>query len=132
MVNSVSSARVLIVDDNAVVRSALSGVIRQDERLVLVGEAPSGDAALEMIETTMPDLVCLDVLMQGSDGLTVLRRIREEHPTIRVLMISGQATSEVVKQALQLGAHGFVVKPFNAGKVLNAIHSALDRGAADR
>jgi len=120
-----TSGRVLVVDDNAVIRAALTSIIRQDERLTVVGEAASGEAALEAIKTSKPDVVCLDVLMPGIDGLAVLRRIRDEHPTMRVVIITAGATPEVVKDALALGAHGLVVKPFNASKVLSVIRSAL-------
>ncbi len=120
-------ARILIADDNDVVRRALRGLIRHDESLAVVAEASSGHSALEAIRTLQPDLVCLDVLMPGLDGISILRTIREEHPAIRVVLVTGQSTAEVVTQARQLGAHGFVVKPFNAAKVLGAIRAALQR-----
>jgi two-component system, chemotaxis family, chemotaxis protein CheY len=121
-------SRILIADDNDVVRRALRGLIRHDESLAVVGEASNGQSALEAIKTLQPDLVCLDVLMPGLDGLSILRTIREEHPAIRVVLVTGQATSDVVSQARELGANGFVVKPFNAAKVLAAIRTALGRG----
>ena len=120
-------ARILIADDNDVVRRALRGLMRHDESLAVVGEVSSGHSALEAIRTLQPDLVCLDVLMPGLDGLSILRTIREEHPAIRIVLVTGQATAEVVTQARALGAHGFVVKPFNGARVLGAIHTALGR-----
>ena len=121
-------SRILIADDNDVVRRALRGLIRHDESLAVVGEASNGQSALEAVKALQPDLVCLDVLMPGLDGLSILRTIRQEHPAIRVVLVTGQATPEVVSQARELGAHGFVVKPFNAAKVLAAIRTALERG----
>ena len=121
-------SRILIADDNDVVRGALRGLIRHDESLAVVGEASNGQSALEAVKALQPDLVCLDVLMPGLDGLSILRTIREEHPAIRVVLVTGQATSEVVSQARELGTNGFVVKPFNAAKVLAAIRTALGRG----
>lgn len=118
-------ARVLVVDDNEVVRRALKGVISHDEGLLVIGEASSGTSALESIKALQPDLVCLDIMLPGVDGLTVLRQVRQEYPAMRVVLITGQATAEVVAQARELGAHGFVVKPFNAAKVLKTIHAAL-------
>ncbi len=118
-------ARIVIVDDNNVIREVLRGLIRHDPRLSVVGEAGTGEAALDLIVQAKPNLVCLDILMPGMDGLTVLRTIREAHPDVRVILITGQATSDVVKEALSLGANGFVVKPFSADKVLGAIHRAL-------
>ena len=118
-------ARVLVVEDNEVVRRALKGVIAHDEALLVVGEASNGTSALEIIKTLEPDLVCLDIMLPGVDGLAVLRQVRQEYPAMRVVLITGQATPEVVAQARELGANGFVVKPFNAAKVLKTIHAAL-------
>jgi two-component system chemotaxis response regulator CheY len=77
------------------------------------------------MDETAPDVVCLDVLMPGMDGVSLLKRIREKHEDSRVVMITGEARAEVVKEALALGARGFVVKPFSAAKVLHAIRQAL-------
>ena len=118
-------ARVLIVDDNNMIREVLRGLIRHDPRLSVVGEAANGEAAMDLVAQLNPNLVCLDVLMPGMGGLEVLRSIREAHPEVRVIVITGQSTSDVVSEALKLGANGFVVKPFSADKVLKAIHTAL-------
>ena len=119
-----STTRVLLVEDNAVVRSALAGIILRDPALTLVGQVASGETAVDVIKALKPDVVCLDVMLPRIDGLTVLQDIRRDHPSIRVVMVTANATAEVVKQALELGARGFVVKPFNAMKVLGAIHAA--------
>ena len=118
-------SRILIVDDNNVIREVLRGLIRHDPRLAVVGEAGNGETAIELVAQLKPHLVCLDVLMPGMDGLEALKSIREAHPEVRVILITGQATSDVVSEALKLGANGFVVKPFSADKVLKAIHTAL-------
>jgi two-component system, chemotaxis family, chemotaxis protein CheY len=116
---------IAVAEDNAVVREVLRGIIRQDKSLRLVGEAANGQLALDLVQAQKPDVICLDVLMPGLDGMAVLRKIREEHADTRVIIVTGQATSDVVKEALSLGAHGFVIKPFNADKLLRAIHAAL-------
>ena len=117
---------IAVAEDNAVVREVVRGIIRQDKSLKLVAEAVNGPTALEIVGTHKPNILCLDVLMPGMDGIAVLRKIKEEHPDTRVIIVTGQATSEVVKEALSLGAHGFVVKPFNADKLLRAIHAAVE------
>jgi two-component system chemotaxis response regulator CheY len=116
---------IVVAEDNAVVREVLRGIIRQDKTLKIVGEAANGQGALDLVATHKPNLICLDILMPGMDGLSALRKIREEHPDTRVIIVTGQSTSDVVTEALKLGANGFVVKPFNADKLLRAIHSAL-------
>ena len=120
-----TQARILIVDDNAVIRATLKGIIKQDKQFIVIGEAASAQAALAAMEQTAPDVVCLDVLMPGMDGLSLLKRIREKHEDSRVVMITGEATAKIVKEALALGARGFVVKPFTAANVLHAIRQAL-------
>jgi two-component system chemotaxis response regulator CheY len=116
---------ILIAEDNPVVREVLRGIIRHDRRFSVIGEATNGQTALELVASLKPDLVCLDVLMPGLDGLSVLRTMHDEFPDTRVVLVTGQSTSEVVSEALALGASGFVVKPFNAEKLLRALHAAL-------
>jgi DNA-binding NarL/FixJ family response regulator len=123
-------ARVFIVDDNDVVRRVLSGIIRQDENLLFAGEAASGEVALEVVRRKSPDVICLDMMLPGMDGLTVLEKLREVAPHARVVMITGYPTADLVDKARGLGAAGFVVKPFSAGKVLSTLHAALAARAA--
>jgi two-component system, chemotaxis family, chemotaxis protein CheY len=120
-----TTPRVLVVDDNAVVRLALSGVIRQDLSLTLAGEASNGESALEAIKTFQPDVVCLDIAMPRMDGLATLKHLREADPQLRVIIITARGTAEIVEEARALGADGFIVKPFNADRVLSTIHSVL-------
>ena len=119
----------LIAEDNPVVREVLRGVIRHDDRLRIVGEAANGQLALELVDSLKPDLVCLDVLMPGLDGLSALKTIKEKYPDTRVILVTGQSTSEVVTEALKHGASGFVVKPFNANQLLRAVYNALSLSA---
>jgi two-component system, chemotaxis family, chemotaxis protein CheY len=104
-----NTGRVLIIEDNSVVQAALTGIIRQDSGLRLLGGAGTGEAGLEAVKSLQPDIVCLDVLLPGIEGLAVLREIRKNPPKTRVVMITGNATSDVVKEALKLAAQGFVV-----------------------
>ena len=120
-----TKAKILIVDDNRIIREVLRGLIRHDDRLAVVGTAANGESALEMISTLHPDLVCLDVLMPGPDGIAILRTIHAQYPGTRVIVVSGESTPHIVSSALRAGASGFVVKPFNAEKVLRTIHAAL-------
>ncbi|MGZ8210591.1 MAG: response regulator transcription factor [Burkholderiales bacterium] len=123
--HSRSKSRILIVDDNPVIRELLRGIMRHDDRLVIVGEAVNGDSAIDLVEKLRPDLICLDVQLPGIDGIAVLRAIRAMKPEARVVLVTGHATSSVVSEALTLGASGFVVKPFNAARLLATVHSAL-------
>lgn len=121
-----NKAKILIVDDNRIIREVLRGLIRHDESLIVVGAAANGETALEMIGALKPDLVCCDILMPGMDGIAVLRAIHAVHAGTRVILVSGESRPDIVSQALKAGASGFVVKPFNAEKVLRTIHAALN------
>ena len=120
---------VLIVDDNAVIREVLRGMIGHDPRLKFLGQAATGEAAMDAIRSSQPDLVCLDVMLPGMDGLEVLREIRSSHPATRVILITSHSSSEVVENAMKAGANGFIVKPFSANKLLNTIYTALGMSA---
>ena len=120
-----NKAKILIVDDNRIIREVLRGLIRHDEQLHVVGVAANGESALEMIAQLKPDLVCCDILMPGIDGIAVLRAIHAAHNGTRVIVVSGESRPDIVSRALKAGASGFVVKPFNAEKVLRSIHAAL-------
>jgi two-component system chemotaxis response regulator CheY len=116
---------VLVVDDNHVVRRVLRGIISQDESLQYIGEATNGEAGLEAVRLNAPDVLCLDVMLPGIDGLAVLEQVRQKAPHTKVVLITGYPTSELVVKARELGAAGFVVKPFNAARVLSCIELAL-------
>ena len=121
---------VLVVDDNEVIRRVLKGIVLQDNRLKYLGEAAHGESALASIKKYAPDIVCLDLEMPGLNGLSVLEQIGESSAGTRTVVITGYATSDTVAKAKQLGAAGFVVKPFNAAKVLAAIHAAAAQNTA--
>lgn len=117
---------VLVVDDNDMMRSVLRGILRGEE-YEIVGEGRNGTHAVEMSKTLQPWIVCLDIQMPEKDGLTALEEIKEAQPKIQVVIITGSADGETVKQAVQFGASGFIVKPFNAANVLKALEKATQR-----
>ena len=117
--------KVLIVDDNDMMRSLLRGLLRS-EHYQVVGEAKNGAQALDSIENIKPDIVFLDVVMPEMDGLEALQLIKSRYPEIVVVMITGNPSVENVQESIQRGASGFVVKPFNSAKVLNALNHAWE------
>ncbi len=119
------SPKVLLVDDNDLMRTLLRGILRS-ESCQVVGEAKNGLIALDLIERVLPDVVFLDVMMPEMDGLEALQNIKEKHPGIRVIMITGNPSVENVQESIQGGASGFIVKPFNTAKVLDTLHKALE------
>src|SRR5690349_14348322 len=94
---------IFVADDNELTRSVLKGILVRDERLSVIGEASNGESALESIGRLHPQLVCLDVLMPRMDGLTVLRKLREQEVSPAVVVITAQSTPDVVNQAREMG-----------------------------
>ena len=118
------SPKVLIVDDNDLMRTLLRGILR-NESCQVVGEAKNGAIALDQVEKTDPDVVFLDVMMPEMDGLEVLQYIKERHPRIKVIMITGNPSVENVQDSIQGGASGFIVKLFNTARVLDTLQKTL-------
>lgn len=116
--------RVLIVDDDGHIRAFLRLMLREDGYEV-VGEASTGEKLAELCGTTRAEVLLLDINMPGVDGLQALASVREAHPDVRIIMISAEATLDRVKEATSKGASGFIVKPFNANKVLQDISASL-------
>ena len=113
--------RVLIIDDNEMMRELLRSIIERSETFEVVGDACCGKTGMEQVGNLKPDLVCLDVHMPNSNGLDILEQIRQAFPGVAVLMITASNDMETVQTALRLGADGFILKPFTSVTVLNAM-----------
>lgn len=116
--------RVLVVDDDTLMREVLKAILRSEGYLV-AGEAKDGQACLAQVERLKPDAVCLDVNMPGMCGLETLGHLRGKYPNMRVVMITGDASMATVREAVTLGAAGYIIKPFNANRVADALRAAL-------
>lgn len=123
--------KILIVDDNDIMRALLRGLLR-DQEFHVIGEAKTGVGALELVERLQPDIVCMDVVMPEMDGLEALNEIRRTHPDVAVVMVTGNASPENVREAIQNGASGFIVKPFNAARVLDTLKHVWKQAQARR
>jgi two-component system chemotaxis response regulator CheY len=126
--NLLKGLTVLVVDDNDTTRAMLRGILRH-EGAEVVGEAKDGPSAVAACRKLKPKLVCLDVLMPNSHGVDVLKEIRSEQPETRVLMVTGSADRQTVQASIQGGASGYVVKPFNAARVVDAVRQAFAAAA---
>jgi len=120
---------VIIADDDGVSRTLLR-LILKEAGYDIVAEAVDGEAAIELCKQHKPDVLCLDVMMPKLDGIGALKAIKAERPSTAVLMITADSAATTVKEALQSGAAGYVVKPFNVGKVLDAVARVLNKPAA--
>ena len=117
-------ARVLVVDDAAFMRKVLTDALAAGGHEV-VGEAGDGDAAIAAYQDLQPDLVTLDITMPEKDGLSALGDIMTLDPNARVIMCSALGQESKVLESIKLGARDFVVKPFQAGRVQEAVAKAL-------
>jgi two-component system chemotaxis response regulator CheY len=117
-------ARVLIVDDAAFMRKMLSDALASGGHEV-VGEASNGNEAVQRFQELRPELTTLDITMPEKDGLQALREILSYDPTARVVMCSALGQESKVLESIKAGAKDFVVKPFQAERVLEAVGKAL-------
>jgi len=117
---------IVIVDDNDMMRSILRSMLRGDVYEV-IGEARNGVLAVEMASRLKPDIVCLDVIMPEKNGLDALCEIKVARPETEVVMITSNADPETVQESIQNGASGFIIKPFNAARVLDTLEKVALR-----
>src|SRR5688500_16552359 len=122
--------RILIVDDEPAIQSALRGVL-EDEGYRVTAVGTGGDA-LALLSEEVPDLVFLDIWMPGKDGLETLAEMKRQRPEVTVVMISGHGTIETAVKATRLGAYDFIEKPLSLEKMLLAAVRALDHSRLER
>ena len=101
---------VLIVDDHALVRRGFRRLLEDDPSIAVVGEAGNGEEAVRMVEALKPDVVVMDAAMPGTGGLAATRAILARDPTTKILMLSMHSEETLVRQALESGARGYILK----------------------
>ena len=116
--------KILLVDDHAVVRSGLSKFLMVNKDLELVGEASDGAEAVQMVALRQPDLVLMDLMMPGMDGISATREIHQNYPHVKVIALTSFSEQNMVQGALQAGAIGYLQKNVTAAELSIAIHSA--------
>ncbi|ACK49503.1 two component, sigma54 specific, transcriptional regulator, Fis family [Methylocella silvestris BL2] len=123
---------ILIVDDEADIREIVSGILSDEGHGTRV--AKNSDEALAAVEARRPGLVFLDIWLQGSklDGLQILKIVKEQHPMLPVVMISGHGNIETAVQAIKLGAYDFIEKPFKADRLVLVAERALEASRLKR
>jgi two-component system chemotaxis response regulator CheY len=119
-----ASVTVLIIDDNDVSRSMLRHILAS-EKYQVVGEAGNGKLGMELAERLKPRVICLDINMPSPNGIDVLRQVKASLPQTEVLMVTGNNDRESVVEAMQLGAVGYIVKPFNPTTLLRTLEQAV-------
>jgi NarL family two-component system response regulator LiaR len=120
-----NSIRIMIVDDHAVVRSGLSAFLMAFDDLEQVGEAASGEEAVDLCGQARPDVVLMDMLMPGMGGVAATQAIREQHPNTQVVILTSFGEQERVQAALKAGAIGYLLKDATAEELESAIRNAV-------
>ncbi|MFP5451175.1 MAG: response regulator [Thermoleophilia bacterium] len=115
----------LLVDDHAIVREGLRRVLSQSDDVVVVGEAATGEAAIEMAGRRRPDVVLMDARMPGIGGIVATQRLLAAHPEVRVIMFTAHAEQDLLWEALDAGAQGFVLKDSDSGALAGAIRQVV-------
>jgi len=116
--------RVLIVDDAAFMRMMIKDILEKNG-FEVIGEASNGIKAVEMYKKDKPDIVTMDITMPDMDGIQAVKAIKEFDPTAKVIMCSAMGQQSMVMDAIRAGARDFIVKPFQADRVLEAIKKAI-------
>jgi len=118
-----SNPKIMIVDDDHEILYAFSEVINKSGYISI--EAKDGAEALEKVDAEKPEVVFLDINMPNLDGLEALRRIKNDHPNLPIIIITGQGTIHTAVKAMQLGAFDYIPKPISVAKVRKIINNAL-------
>ncbi len=116
--------RILIVDDTLFMRTLLKNIIFSGGHDI-VGEAGDGDEGVEKYKELKPDLVTMDVVMPKMNGIEALKSIRAFDPNAKIVMCTAVGQEQMVKLAIKSGAKGYIVKPFQAPKVIEELNNVL-------
>ncbi|MFZ3079955.1 MAG: response regulator transcription factor [Bellilinea sp.] len=115
--------KVVIADDHAIVRGGLRALIHADPQLELVGEASGGVEAIELVTRLEPDILVLDLSMPDVDGITVTRRIKQSGHETHVLILTVHEDEGLLREAIRVGASGYVLKRAAEAELVSAIHT---------
>jgi len=116
--------RILVVDDTLFMRTLLKNILFSGGHTI-VGEAENGDDAIAKYQELNPDLVTMDIVMPKKNGIDALKGIKTIDPNARVIMCTAVGQEQMVKLAVKSGAKGYIVKPFQAPKVLEEVKNVL-------
>jgi len=121
--------RILLVDDHALFRDGVASLLAEAADFEVVGQAEDGEEALEKARALEPDLILMDIYMPGGDGLTATRRIKEEMPSVKIVMLTISEEDQKLFEAIKSGADGYLLKKMRAQEFLEMLRG-VSRGEA--
>jgi DNA-binding NarL/FixJ family response regulator len=119
--------KILIADDHALMLEAIKLALENEADFEIVAQAEAGSQILPLVNQTEPDLVLLDLMMPGIDGITCIKLLRKRCPWVRTIVLSAYDSDEVVEAALEAGADAFIVKSVDSADLAAALRQALEK-----
>jgi len=122
----VKKIRTLVVDDHIIIRRGLKDLLEDDDNIEIIGEAGSGFEALKILEETLPDIILMDVVMPGMSGIETVRIISKKYPGVKIIMLTIYDDDQYVRNAIESGAHGYVLKKVKQKELIEIIHNVYN------
>jgi two-component system response regulator NreC len=120
--------RIFIVDDHCVLRAGLRALLSGEANLEVVGEAADGEEAIRLVPQIKPDIVLMDITLPGMNGLETAKKILEQLPDVRVLMLTVHKDHSLAREALNFGVSGYILKQAAESELINAIQAIAHGG----
>jgi len=120
--------RVLIADDHEVVREGFKLLLEREAGIKVIGEAKTGDEAVQLTATLHPDLILMDISMPGINGLQSAHTVLTRHPDTKIIILSMYDDDEFIQHAIRIGVHGFILKEGASSEVIRAIKEVVING----
>lgn len=116
-----SPLNVLVVDDHAVVREGIRRLLGQEDDIAVIGEASSGEEAIALVSRRKPDLILMDARMPGMGGIRAIQQILGDSGRVRIIVFTAHGDEDLLWEALDLGAHGFILKDVDGAALIGAL-----------
>lgn len=118
-------AKIVVVDDAKFMRMTLANILTKADHEI-IGEGENGEEAIELYRKLQPDLIMMDITMPVMSGLDAVKEIKKEFPAAKVIMCSAMGQQKMVVEAIEAGAKDFIVKPFDEGRIMDAVNRVLN------
>jgi DNA-binding NarL/FixJ family response regulator len=119
------SVKVALIDDHPIVRQGLSNLLQTEPSFTVVGEADDGITGVELVQRVKPDVLVVDLMMPGLNGLDLIRQVLKRQPRLRILVLTMQSADSYVVEALNRGAAGYVLKETGPSEIIRAIRTVV-------